>query len=364
MTLETQQTMGMSSVTEAPRWSEASPAARRVPALAVGRPASLSLVSADSTRLCFEGRRPMLAPLLLCPLFAGLGTLPWLASEPVDAARLATSGLFLLTAAGLGSWAWPRRQRLTLSSRGPAAAGEMLVQPGTFRWGLDVRHVPNALHASYSVTLEPDEGTPFTVLEGSDPERLSWQLSEVSRHWAGPIDCRWGLPASARPWSVEPHGGTHVNAGGGAERVVSASPPRGLIWCTRLMAAFVVFDVLFLIPSSGVAAPDRHPLSLVLPLLLVLGLLALALVIASSRSRLRIAARVHREDHLLGVRRQHGDIRIESVRGVHAVGHPAADRWHVLIDSSDGPLSLSVPRGQARALADQTERAIAAARAR
>jgi len=109
MTLETQRTMGMSSVTEAPRWPEASPAARRVPALAVGRPAQLALVSADASRLCFEGRRPMLAPILLSPLFGCLGTLPWLVPEPLDGTRLAASGLFLLVAAGIGRWSWPLR---------------------------------------------------------------------------------------------------------------------------------------------------------------------------------------------------------------------------------------------------------------
>src|SRR5687768_15829293 len=94
MTLEPQHSMGMSSVTEAPRWSEATSAARRVPALAAGRPAELALVSADATQLRFEGRRPMLAPLLLSPLLTCLGSLPWLSPEPIGGVRLAVSGLF------------------------------------------------------------------------------------------------------------------------------------------------------------------------------------------------------------------------------------------------------------------------------
>jgi len=144
---------------------------------------------------------------------------------------------------------------------------------------------------------------------------------------------------------------------------VAAPPHRPLIWCTRIMAAFVVADVIFLISSSGVPRADMHPLSLVLPVLLASSLLALAAVVHGRRSRLCFSTRLYREDSLLGLRRQHGDVRLESVRGVYALGLPSADRWHLLVDSSDGPLALSVPRQRALGLADEATRAVAAARA-
>lgn len=363
MTLEPQHSMGMSSVTEAPRWPEASPATRRVPALAAGRPAQLALVSADATQLSFEGRRPALAPLLLTPLLTCLGSLPWLAPEPVGGVRLAVSGLFFAAAAGLARWSWPLRRRVVVSSKRPAPPGAVAVQPNGVRWVLETRHAPNALHATYAVTLEHGDGPAVEVLESTDPARVLHQLSEALRFWPGPVDCRWGLPVSAQPWRIEPHSGSRALGGQAPVQVVAAPPHRPLIWCTRIMAAFVVADVIFLVGSSGVLRADMHPLSLVLPLLLASCLLALAAVVHGRGSRLCFSTRVYREDSLLGLRRQHGDVRLESVRGVYALGLPSADRWHLLVDSSDGPLALSVPRQRALGLADEAAQAVAAARA-
>jgi hypothetical protein len=363
MTLETQQSMGMSSVTEAPRWTEASLATRRVPALAVGRSAKLALVSADASQLRVEGRRPALAPLVLSPLVACLGTLPWLAPEPVGGVRLAVSGFFLLAAAGLARWSWPLQRQLTLSSRRPAPPGTVAVQPGSFRWVLEMRHAPNALHATYGVTLEPNDGAPLSVLENTDPERVLWQLSEVLRYWPGPVDCRWGLPAGAEPWVVEPRSGPRgLDIEGRPEQVVAAPAHRSLIWCTRLMMLFVLADLTFLVGSTSMPWAEVHPLSVVLAVLLGASLVALAIAVQTGRSQLCIGSRIRREDSLFGLRSQHGAMRLESVRGVFAVGLPSADRWHVLIDSSDGPLAMSVARHEAAALVLEAERAIASAR--
>lgn len=363
MTLETQQSMGMSSVTQAPRWPEASLVTRRIPALAAGRPAQLALVSADASQLIVEGRRPVLAPLLLSPLLTCLGALPWVAPEPLSGIRLAVSGVFFLAAAGLARWGWPRRRRLTLSSKRPASPGTVAVPPGSFRWVLEMRHAPNASHATYAVALEPNEGSPVGVLESTDPEGVLWQLSEVLRYWPGPIDCRWGLPAGVQPWNIEPLSGPRsLAADGTPERVVAAPANRSLIWCARSMAAFVVADLVFLVGSAGIPWRDVHPLSLLLPLLFAACLVALVVALQTARSRLLIAGRVRREDGLFGLCKQHGSLRLESVRGVYTLGAPSADRWHVLIDSSDGPLSLSVPRHAAAALASQVEQAVAAVR--
>jgi hypothetical protein len=226
-----------------------------------------------------------------------------------------------------------------------------------------MRHAPNALHATFAVTLEPADGAPLSVLENTDPERVLWQLSEMLRYWPGPIDCHWGLPAGAEPWSIEPHSGPRsLGSEARPEQVVAAPADRPLIWCTRLMAVFVVADLTFLVGSTGMAWPAVHPLSVVLALLLGTCLVALAVAVQTGRSRLRIGGRVRREDSLLGLQRQHGDVRLASVRGVYAIGLPSAERWHLLIDSSDGPLSMSVLQRDAAAVALEAERALSAAR--
>ena len=362
MTLETDDSMGMSSVREAPHWGHDSPAVRREPALVLGGPARLALVSADASQLSFEGRGPALAPILLSPLFFALSALPWLAPN-LDAVRAATSGLFLLVASGLVRWGWPRRRRVVLVAKGPAPTGAHRVQPAQAKWVLEAWHVPNALNASYAVTLQPDEGEAITVLENGDPERVLWQLSEVLRHWPGPVECRWGLPAMARPWSIEPHSGPRSRAGDATPvEIVTPGVHRSLVWSTRIMAVLVVTDLIFLVTSASKGLSYIHPLSLVLPVLLASCIIALTLALGSYQQRLDIGARVRRETSLLGKRKAHGDIRVESVRGVYALGLPNTDRWHVLIDSSDGPLALPVARERAEALTRETEQAIQAAR--
>lgn len=353
--------MGMSSVTEAAAWPDAgSDAVRREARSALRGSARLELVSADSGELQFAGRQAPLAPIFLSPLLLVLGSLPWLAPRPMDAVRFATSGVFLAAACGLASWTWPRRRLLRVTAKDSGSSSAVIAQPGRVRWVLDAEHAPDVLSAAYTVSLEPDGGASFTVLQGTDPERLLWQFSEVLRYWPGPVDCRWGLPDAARPWNIKPQSGPRtVNEGAEQSAVVAPLAHRPLIWCARIMAALVVADLTFLVTSVGIGLPYIHPLSLVLPLALAGCLVALAVALAGGHSRLLIGGCVRRESSLFGIRRTHGSLRLESVRGVYAVGVAAADQWHLLVDSSDGPLALPVPRRDAEAFARQAERAIA-----
>ena len=348
--------MGMSSVSEAPRWRNDHDAVRRETRPPGRTPQRLELVSADANRLVFAGRRRASSPIFLCPPALALATLPWLAPE-LNPLRLGTSVLFLGVAGGLAAWGWPRRRQLELSARPGAGAA------APRRWLLEMAPDPDGLTALFSVAHEPADGPALTVLEGPDPEPVLWQLSEVLRHWPAPVECRWGLAAGARPWSIEPHSGPRPREDaslGGSITVPFAHKP--LVWCTRLMAAFVVLDVLFLVTTAGRSLPVIHPLSIVLPILFVSYLVVLSLVVSTGETRLRVGGRVTRETSLLGRVTRRTEVRLESVRGVYALGAPGAERWHVLIDSADGPLALAAPRERAPALARDVERAVHSAR--
>jgi hypothetical protein len=364
MTLETDEAMGISSVTEAPRWSQDRPAPRREPRAGLRGLGRLELVSADATHLRFAGRQPALAPIFLCPLLLVLGGIPWLAPTGIDAARASTSVVFALAAASVAAVSWPRRRRLHVLARGPLPPGAVAVQQGQVRWVLDAEGSPSGERAAYTVRLEAESGVSLRVLESSEPERLLWQLSEVLRHWPGPVDCHWGLPDSARPWNIEPHSGPR-SLGDAPDQASFGVPlaPRPLVWTSRLMAAFVVTDLVFLVTSAAAGLPRLHPLSIALPMVLAACLIALTTALASGSSRLRVGGRVRKEISMFGVQQPRGNVRLESVRGVYALDVPAAERWHILVDSSDGPLALSVPRQRAPGLAHDIERAIHAARA-
>jgi hypothetical protein len=367
MTLKPDGLMGISTVTEAPRWRHAGVAVRGELRLVLRAPARVELVSADSAELAFARRQAPLPPLFLSPLLFALGALPWLAPRPLDPTRLATSLAFVIAAGGVVAWARPRRRALRVTSTpafGERSDGDVLVaEPGRTRWVLDAVHFPDALSTTYAAALELEDGSSHIVLQNDDPERLLWQFSEVSRHWPGPVACRWGLPASARPWNIEPHSGPRTKDDGAARTAVAVPlAHRPLIWCARIMAAFVVTDLTFLVTTASAGVALLHPLSIVLPIALASCLIGLALGLGTGGWRLSIGGRVRRELTLLGRRRERGSVRLESVRGVHVLGAASAERWHVLVDSADGPLALPVPRAKAKAIALQVERALQRAR--
>jgi hypothetical protein len=363
MTLETDDTMGMSSVTEAPRWRHEARAARTEPQLLSSRSGRLELVSADASQLCFSGRRPPLAPVILTPLACSLAAVPWIAPGPPSTVQLGTSAAFSLVAVGIAAWCWPRRRHLRVVSGDAAPPGARAVQPASVRWLLDVAGPDGAAPAGYTAALRTSDGAEQIVLENTDPERLLRQLAEVLRHWPGPVECRWGLPVAARPWSIEPQSGPRALPTAPARTVLhSALAPRPLMWCAATMAALVVADLVLLVVSAGAKLSYIHPLSGILPLCLALYLVLLAVALFSGGQRLTLAGRLRKERSMFGVTRVLGEVRPETVRGVFAIGAPGADRWHVLVDSSDGPLSVPVSRGEAEALARETERALGLAR--
>lgn len=354
--------MSMSSVTGAPPWRHERSAARPARRSWLRAPERIELVSADPGQLFFSARRDALAPMLLSPLLLVLGSLPWLAPQPLEATRVATSAVCFTALAGLAAWTWPRRRRLQVVARGSAALDVHPVQPSGVRWQLDADYAPGEPRATYSVTLRADDAE-VTVLQSSDPERLLWQFSEVLRHWPGPVDCRWGLPEGARPWSIEPHSGPRSSSDeASTTAVVVPLSPRGLVWCARSMSAFALVDLSVLLTTASAGLASIHPLSVCLAVVFEGCLLTLAVALATGSSRLHVSRRLWRETMLLGLSRRRGDMRIESVRGVYALGLPRAERWHVLIDSADGPLALDVPHAKAAALVRDAERAIAAER--
>jgi hypothetical protein len=251
---------------------------------------------------------------------------------------------------------------LQVVARGAAGLDVRAVQPAKVCWRLETEHAPSAARSTYRVTLETEDDA-LTVLQSSDPERLLWQFSEVLRHWPGPVACHWGLPDAARPWIIEPHSGPRSMSDESAQCVaVVRLSHRPLIWCSRVMAALVLTDLGFLLTSGSAGLVSIHPLSMGLALIFASCLLGLTFALASGFSQLRVGRRVCREKSLFGLRRRYGDVRIESVRGVHTLGSTEAERWHVLVDSADGPLALEVGRREAPALARDVERALLAAR--
>jgi hypothetical protein len=121
-------------------------------------------------------------------------------------------------------------------------------------------------------------------------------------------------------------------------------------------------DLVFLMISASANLSRVHPLSTLLAVIFALYLITLAVGLSSAAYCLTLGSSLRKERSLFGVSRVLGDVRLEAVRGVHAIGERGAERWHVLVDSADGPLAIPVPRGEAQALAREIESAVTLAR--
>lgn len=352
----------------------ARPASR---ARSLGRPelqwprAPLHLVSASSEQVLFAGRTRTQAPLLLSPLFLALASLPWLVPSPVDALQVTVSLFCSAVTVALVVAGWPRQIQLRLRGKELELVTEKRsrVVPDGARWVLRMEDDADSPHGAYTAALELDGGQYWTLLRHPDPSTVLVQLRAVLKHWPRRVECHWGLPAQVEPWVFEPDAAQP--AGVGAAQPTAEPPSASVIRAAlcrtdllRLMGVMTLLtltDLVFLVLTAGVAAPRIHPLSIVLPVLMGVSLVAVTLGLASAHARLVIARGVRVETGSLGFRRSHGAVRLDAVRGAHLVGSTASERWHVLVDSADGPLAMPVRQAHAQALAERARQAISSA---
>ena len=347
--------MGRLSISVAPMGRQRLAAGR----VGEGGPPRLGLLQASARELTFGGRRRAGAPLLLCPALLVLAALPWLSSEPVTGVRWLVCASCLASAAALARWSWPRGYRLHLRRDEGGDGATPDPAPARLRWILDTEPEPDCPRGAYIVRLEVDGLERCTVLRNESPDPVLRGLRSVLQHWPAPVDCRWGLPASVRPWSFEPHPAAASLATEPPRAVLSAPLcGRGLRWTMAVMTIVMLAELAFLVLSESAKLSRVHVLSGVLPVITAAGLVAIASIVATARVQLSVTARLLAELSVLGVRRPRGDVGVASVRGVYAIGAGASERWHVLVDSHEGPLAVPVERTRAEVMARETRVAL------
>jgi hypothetical protein len=334
----------------------------------------MRLVSASSKQVLFAGRTRTQAPLLLSPLFLALASLPWLGLAPIDGLQLTVSLFCCAATVALVVASWPRPIQLRLRGKELELvnARQTQVVPDTARWVLRTEDDTDSPHGAYTAALELEGGQQWTLLRHPDPSTVLGQLRAVLKHWPRPVECHWGLPEQVRPWifepdaAVEPAGDTSAKPTGAPLNATVIRAPlcrTDLLRVMGVMTLLTVTDLVFLVLTAGAAAPSIHPLSVVLPILTGASLVALTFGLASAQARLVIARRVRVETGALGFRKSHGAVRLDAVRGAHVVGTAASERWHVLVDSADGPLAMPVRKAHAKALAERAQQAIDSSKA-
>lgn len=358
--------MGRSSVSEAPRETTtlAQVALRPVAAsiLFPSGPNSSRLVHADPNELRFATSSRVRAPILLCPLLVILAALPWLAGS-VDSLRFGVSALFFLASLTIGARSWPRavHSRLNPRSRKLHVGGQTLSVPEGSRFVLEQWHDDTrAPQGCYVAQLELPTGERFPLIQDVHPERVLDSLQRVLEHFPHPVECHWGLPVEAAPWMFE------------RPRVTDSRPPLGqtlfrervagptLVRLMAVTACLVVLDLSVLVTTQRTQLAYVHPLSIILPIIFGACLVALSLGLTSCHARLSIGTEVTTDINVFGSSHGARSRRADRVRDVYVIGHAAAGRRHLLLDTSDGPLAIAVRAAHADGLARSVTRAIAA----
>jgi hypothetical protein len=330
----------------------------------------MQLVSASAAELRFGGRTRLLASGLLAPLSLALASLPWVAEAPVDPVRALVS-CFFLGAAGVAVFtSWPRRLLVEIAcgERQLSVGSQKSALSGQLRWVLCAEEQADGPHTAYVARLQLEDGSGWALIRDRHPARVLEQLRQLQACWPQPVESRWGLPEQLRPWEPEPREPEPREP----ETAAEGPPAQALIrvpmahkdlrWSIALMTLLVLVYLTFLVATAGAEVAHIHPLSVVLPIVLGASMLVLSLALATWHARLVVAQRVSVETSWFGVRRVDASVSRRSLRGVYVLGAAGSERWHLLLDSSEGALALPVPRSQAEALARQARSALSMAR--
>lgn len=319
------------------------------------------LLAARAAELRFEARKRPQAPLLLCPLFALLGALPWLSSG-LDPVRLGVSLACIGISAALavryhGHRASivvrPQERTLELLGKTQRLAAPPLIT-------LDVCHDDTeAPRGCYTASVALEAGGSVALLVDSEPDTVLRALRRVLEHLPARVESRWELPPSAQPWIFEPV--SNAPALPRAEKVVLVSErvsPLALVRVIAMATGLVLLDLTVLISAQHPRLTRVHPLSLVLPVIMGSFLLGLTGVLATRRVRLSAGSWIESEVNALGLRSRRRAAPIERVRGVHVIGAAGAAGRHILVDTSEGPIAVWVPQSVAEAKAYEIRRAV------
>jgi hypothetical protein len=350
--------MGSSPVSEAPRGPlRRSENHALPPSRTTSRPwpPRLRLVAASAEELCFVGCRPARAPLLLAPVLLALSGLSWVAPTPADGLRVLVSLIALAATLALIALTRPRRVEVRVRPGDRQLLTPVGVEPlpERPRWRLIAEQPSTSPQPVYAAVLVEGERR-WRLLEGPDPAQLLRELRSVLSYWPGLVEQEWGLPGGAQPWAFQPLAAPALEreAAAAARVLRGARAEDGLRLAMAVITGLVLLDLAVLLVSASPHVPSVHPLSLILPAVSASCLIAIALAVVTRQPRLVVGRDWVQESCVLGVRRVQQRIRGESVRGVHLVA-TGGGQGHLLVDGSEGPLSLLVRARDAERLREQ-----------
>lgn len=263
-----------------------------------------------------------LCALSLLPA-SGIAATAWVWVPSWAGGRALVTVCFLVVLGVLGALAWTRKRTLH-------------VAPGTaLTW-------ETALESDdpYSVALHRS-GTRELLLEGDDPAQVLADARRIARETGAVLRGPEWVAARAARRDPGPRAALSIE---------------GLIWPSQLRASrTTVLGALFVLVLSAGSIRAESEVSLLSAALPGVSVVA-ALLIGTFLAKLRVVVEagpegLRAERRGLGAPQKLLSLPLESIIDVHAVGHPSHPERHLLIETVDGPVSLTCAGTLARRVA-------------
>jgi hypothetical protein len=323
----------------------------------------MSLVAATADRLEFRIRRAPRPLALTGSLFVVLALLPLFAPGPLSGARVVMSALLGAGAALLLVSSRPRAERvfIDLAEQTVSVTGAQRAFGDAVALELGSGSDKHAPALRYRVLLKFGDGTRVTLLESDEPISVLRDLERTVRRLPLPVLAGWGLPEAARPWELgSPPAGAPKPAASETFVIEQVEASQGSSAWTVIVGGLAVGALMAVMMMARLERGQQiSPLSWALSIGTIAIVVGVGIRIASQRVRVSVGADLCIERAVLGLRIARRCIPLSAIRAAHAVGPEPSEPRHVLLETSEGPVSFACAGRTALSVRDKVLSSIA-----
>lgn len=322
----------------------------------------MRLARLDNDVLVFESRTPARGGLGVGALFVIASLLPFL-GEDLTLPHWLTFAVLAGIGGGLIGLSWPRRQRLLLNLRERRLEGAgnpiALEDIQTLELGGSTQNPDEVPIIRYEVVLKARAGRELVLLSSKDPALVTRDLGKLLEVCPLPLRSGWGLPKDATPWTPVDRDDDRERPGASPREIVlerhDPPLPGGITILIGGLGVGLMWGIdIYRRAQTGL---PLSVLSIALAVFFSLLLTLLGLALISNRLVLRTGPHgLILEARTLGVRLQRFRVPNAELARVHVVSPDGEEAWHVLLETTQGALSLPCRPSNASELLQELRR--------
>jgi hypothetical protein len=310
----------------------------------------------------FTRRRHAKGALLVGIALAVIASLPFLIGEGPLLPRLGTTIVIGAIASTFAAIGWPRRVRVVLEPE----ARTITAGRDVLRLELDAyyRLVTRDEHDDYAwPTYRIEIATPsrsVTVLEDRHPDGVLRDFALLCAAFPLDVQIGWGLSPGAPPWSASSERRDSRRSRSPAtpltRRTTDVLAQRETGWTVVLGSFAVAFLMLRAVLNRVSVGDTLLTQNIVLPIVSVVIVATIGTAVLTRSVVLHANGSVRIEYRTLGLTWKRLVLPRESVIDAHAVGAKPGRTWHLLLSTTQGPVSVPCYDGGARELTEELAR--------